>query len=138
MGGGPCYGRIIGFRAHLFVPSPPTFGGAQRVRRSRILRMLSWTTPRCGTSPEPHGSGDRPIHSGNLLLDFTLTKTMDRFIWKWTALGEFSSASAYQALLFGRSSLLGASHLWKTQAPGRVRFFGWLVLHGLCWTSDRL
>jgi hypothetical protein len=57
---------------------------------------------------------------------------------KWTASCEFSSASAYKALFFGRSSFLGASHLWKTQALGRVRFFGWLVLHGRCWTSDRL
>jgi hypothetical protein len=31
----------------------------------------------------------------DLLLDFTLTETADRFIWKWTALGEFSSASVY-------------------------------------------
>jgi hypothetical protein len=31
-----------------------------------------------------------------------------------------------------------ALHLWKTEAPGKVRFFGWLVLHGRCWTSDRL
>jgi hypothetical protein len=80
----------------------------------------------------------RYIRVWDLLLDFTLTETADRFIWKWTASGEFSSTSAYRALLFGRSSLLGASHPWKTQAPGRVRFFGWLVLHGRCWTSDRL
>jgi hypothetical protein len=78
------------------------------------------------------------IRVWGLLLDFTLTEAVDRFIWKWTASDEFSSASAYIALFFGRSSLLGASHLWKTQAPGRVRFFGWLVLHGRCWTSDRL
>jgi hypothetical protein len=74
----------------------------------------------------------------DLLLDFALTDTPDRFICKWTASGEFSSASAYRALFFGRSPRLGASHLWKTQAPGRVRFFGWLVLHGHCWTSNRL
>jgi hypothetical protein len=78
------------------------------------------------------------IRVWDLLPDFTLTETAFRFIWKWTTSGEFSSASAYRALFFGRSSLLGASHLWKTQAPGRVRFFRWLVLHGCCWTSDRL
>jgi hypothetical protein len=78
------------------------------------------------------------IRVSDLLLDFAFTETPDRFIWKWTASGEFSSASAYRALFFGGSLLLGASQLWKTQAPGRVRFFGWLVLHGSCWTSDRL
>jgi hypothetical protein len=41
-------------------------------------------------------------------------------------------------LFFGRPPLLGASQLWKTQALGRVRFFSWLVLHGHCWTSDKL
>jgi hypothetical protein len=78
------------------------------------------------------------IRVWDLLLDFTLTEAADRFIWKWAASGEFSSASAYRALFFGRSSLLGASQLWKTQTPGKVCFFKWLVLHGRCWMSERL
>jgi hypothetical protein len=51
------------------------------------------------------------IRVSDLLLDFAFTETPDRFIWKWTASGEFSSASAYRALFFGRSPLLGASQL---------------------------
>jgi hypothetical protein len=78
------------------------------------------------------------IRIWDLLLDFALTDIQDHFIWKWTASGEFSLASAYRALFFGRSLLLGASHLWKTRAPGRVHFFGCLILHGCCWTSNRL
>jgi hypothetical protein len=35
-------------------------------------------------------------------------------------------------------SLLGASYLWKVQVSGWVCFFGWLVLHGRCWTSNHL
>jgi hypothetical protein len=55
------------------------------------------------------------IRVWDLLLDFALTETPNHFIWKWTTSGEFSSASAYRALFFGRPPLLGASHLWKTQ-----------------------
>jgi hypothetical protein len=32
----------------------------------------------------------------------------------------------------------GAKELWKARAPNKCRFFVWLVLHGRCWTSDRL
>jgi hypothetical protein len=78
------------------------------------------------------------IRVWDLLLNFSLTKTPNHFIWTLTASCEFSSASAYQALFFGWPPLLGALHLKKNQAPGRVRFFGWLVLHGRYWTSDRL
>jgi hypothetical protein len=51
---------------------------------------------------------------------------------------EFSSSSAYCALFMGRTHLAGTDHIWKIQALGRCRFFGWLVLHGHCWTSNRL
>jgi hypothetical protein len=33
---------------------------------------------------------------------------------------------------------LGARQIWKTQIPGKCKSFAWLVLHGRCWTSDRL
>lgn len=62
----------------------------------------------------------------------------DRFIWKWSRLGEFSSASAYYALFRGWSPLLGAKQIWKVQALGKCCFFGWLVRNGRCWTSNRL
>jgi hypothetical protein len=78
------------------------------------------------------------IRIWDLLLNFDLTDIPDRFIWKWTASGEFSSASAYWVLFFGRSPLRGVSQLWKTKTSGRVRFFGWIVLHGHYWTSNRL
>jgi hypothetical protein len=43
------------------------------------------------------------IRVWDLLLDFTLIEAADRFIWKWTASDEFSSALAYRVLFFGRS-----------------------------------
>lgn len=51
---------------------------------------------------------------------------------------KFLSASAYRTLFMGCTEILGAHQLWKVQAPGRCRFFSWLVLHGCCWTSNRL
>jgi hypothetical protein len=52
--------------------------------------------------------------------------------------GIYSSSSAYAALFLGRVDILGARQIWKTQMPGKCKFFAWLVLHGRCWTSDRL
>jgi hypothetical protein len=37
----------------------------------------------------------------DILVDFTLSKLPNRFICKWTASGEFSSALAYRALFLG-------------------------------------
>jgi hypothetical protein len=74
----------------------------------------------------------------DFLQNIHLSDEADGFIWKWSSNGEFSSSSAYRALILGRTSLAGADRIWKVQAPGRCRFFGWLVLHGRCWTSNRL
>jgi hypothetical protein len=74
----------------------------------------------------------------DFLQNFHLSDEPDRFIWKWLSNGEFSSSSAYRALFLGRTPLAGADCIWKVQAPGRCRFFGWLVLHDRCWTSNRL
>ncbi|RLN04975.1 hypothetical protein C2845_PM13G05910 [Panicum miliaceum] len=61
----------------------------------------------------------------------------DRFIWKWTADGQFTVASAYRAFFIGQHAIPRATILQKTRAPGRVKFFLWLVLHDRCWTACR-
>jgi len=61
----------------------------------------------------------------------------DRLIWKWTGDHTFSTASAYRAFFIGQYSIPGATILKKTQAPGKCKFFGWLVLHDRCWTAAR-
>jgi hypothetical protein len=33
---------------------------------------------------------------------------------------------------------LGAKQIWKIKTPSKCRFFLWLLVHGRCWTSDRL
>jgi len=61
----------------------------------------------------------------------------DRFIWKWTADHCFTTASAYRAFFIGQHPIPGAKLLRKTKAPGRCKFFVWLVLHDRCWTNAR-
>jgi len=61
----------------------------------------------------------------------------DRFIWKWLLDGRYSASSAYRAFFSRSSSLLGAKELWQTKAPPKVKFFGWLALHGHIWTVER-
>ena len=77
-----------------------------------------------------------------LVWDITRTITLragipDRLLWKWTSDQNFSTASAYKAFFIGQSSILGSKILSKTRAPGKCKFFGWLVLHDRCWTSAR-
>jgi hypothetical protein len=67
-----------------------------------------------------------------------LSLVPDRFVWKWSPNGIYSSSSAYVALFLGRVDILGARQIWKTKMPGKCKFFAWLVLHGRCWTFDRL
>jgi len=61
----------------------------------------------------------------------------DRLIWKWTSDRVFFTASAYRAFFIGQYPIPGAKILKKTRAPGKCKFFGWLVLHDRCWTAAR-
>jgi len=63
--------------------------------------------------------------------------TPDIFRWKWTADGQFTTASAYRPFFFGQQAIPGAKELTKTRAPGRCKFFFWLAIHDRCWTGDR-
>jgi hypothetical protein len=47
----------------------------------------------------------------------------DRFAWRWSASGNYSSRSAYTAMFFGEASILGAKELWKVRAPKKCKFF---------------
>jgi hypothetical protein len=62
----------------------------------------------------------------------------DRFIWCWTASGQFSSKSAYHAMFAGESIILGVKELWKSRVLNRCRFFIRLSQLGRSRTSDRL
>jgi hypothetical protein len=62
----------------------------------------------------------------------------DRFAWKWTADGSFSSKMAYRAFFFRRTALPGVAQVWHSFAPFKVKFHAWLALRRRCWTADRL
>jgi hypothetical protein len=46
----------------------------------------------------------------------------DRFIWKWTANGEYTASSAYQAFFVGMTLLVGAMDVWRASVPPKVKF----------------
>jgi hypothetical protein len=47
----------------------------------------------------------------------------DRFIWRWTWFGQFSSKSAYMTMFVGESTILGAKELWRTLSTYQVQVF---------------
>ena len=62
---------------------------------------------------------------------------MDKICWKWTSDRVFSTASAYRSFFFGQHPVEGAKLLRKSRAPGKCKFFIWLVIHDRCWTAAR-
>ena len=61
----------------------------------------------------------------------------DRFIWRWSADGQYSVRSAYRAYFVGWTSMVGAKELWRAAVPPKVKFFFWIALHGRLWTAER-
>lgn len=61
----------------------------------------------------------------------------DRYIWKWTANGNYSASSAYRAIFYGMTSLIGAKFVWGASVPPKVKFLFWFALHGRLWTVER-
>ena len=119
--------------------APSLFSAVRlRKRRATVVEALP------GSAWARHIAG--PI-SLQLLLEFNqlcdrlqhvrLHQRPDTFHWKLTADKEYSVASAYGAMFFGSTPMLGAKLIWKTAALSKVRFFFWLVFHERCWTADR-
>ena len=61
----------------------------------------------------------------------------DRFIWRWSADGQYSVRSAYRAYFVGWTSMAGAKELWRAAVPPKVKFFFWIALHGRLWTAEQ-
>jgi hypothetical protein len=73
-----------------------------------------------------------------ILQDVVLDPVLqDRFIWRWSADGKYTTSSAYRAFFAGSESMPGAVQLWKAKVPARVKFFFWLACHGRLWTAER-
>lgn len=62
----------------------------------------------------------------------------DTHIWQFSASGIYSAKSAYEALFIGAIQFRPWERIWKSWAPGKCKFFMWLVAHDRCWTADRL
>ena len=61
----------------------------------------------------------------------------DKVCWIWTSDKVFSTSSAYLSFFVGQHPTKGAKLLHKVRAPGKCKFFIWLVLHDRCWTAHR-
>ena len=59
-------------------------------------------------------------------------------LWKHTASGQYSAASAYKAQFLGMVLSPMDKMIWKAWAPPKVKFFAWLALQDRIWTADRL
>jgi hypothetical protein len=64
--------------------------------------------------------------------------TEDTHVWCFTANGQYSAKTAYEAMFVGATEFSPWERIWKTWAPPKCRFFMWLVGRKRCWTADRL
>lgn len=87
--------------------------------------------------PGPHGVCADSHHNGSDEIVLTPNVTDDIRCW-WSASGEFTSRSAYQAFFLGQVAIHGAKELWQVKASNKCKFLVWLLLHGRVWTSERL
>jgi hypothetical protein len=56
----------------------------------------------------------------------------DQHIWKLSASGDYTASSAYKALFLGSVQFEPVERVWKSWAPGKCKFFIWLVEHNRC------
>ncbi|GJM91711.1 hypothetical protein PR202_ga08115 [Eleusine coracana subsp. coracana] len=57
------------------------------------------------------------------------TKTEDRHYWRLCTSGQYSAQSAYSHLFLGTTQFGPWKRTWRTWAPGKCKFFLWLVVH---------
>ena len=75
----------------------------------------------------------------DLLLDLTLQPEVDHaHIWQFSSSGVYSAKSAYEGFFIGAVQFGPWGRIWKSWAPGKSKFFMWLVAHNRCWTADHL
>lgn len=64
-------------------------------------------------------------------------EVQDKVCWRWTASQQYTAKSAYEMIFCDATKLAGATTLWKTWAPAKVKMFMFLALHGRTWTAER-
>lgn len=63
---------------------------------------------------------------------------LDTVSWRWTNDGIYTARSAYAIQFEGCSRVGFQAFVWKSDAPGKCKIFGWLALLGRCNTADVL
>ena len=59
----------------------------------------------------------------DLVQDIQLTAELDRMTWRWTAHGEYTTKSAYNAQFLGSYRRFNGKHIWQSQYDGKAKFF---------------
>jgi hypothetical protein len=62
----------------------------------------------------------------------------DEIIWKWTANGKYSTASAYACQFRSSMVYFPAANVWKASTEPKFKFFAWLVRHNKTLTADNM
>lgn len=58
-------------------------------------------------------------------------------MWQFSATGQYTNQSAYEALFIGATSFGPWKQIWKSWAPGKCKFFLWTAALDRIWTADR-
>jgi hypothetical protein len=61
----------------------------------------------------------------------------DQILWKGSPSGGYTARATYNMLCQGRVSWSMPKPIWRSFAPTKCKFFGWLVIRRRLWTSDR-
>lgn len=73
-----------------------------------------------------------------LLQQVQLSSQQDIIRWRWTATGEYTAKSAYEAQLQGTYSNMQGTQVWKAHAEGKIKFFVWLAIQKKVLTAGKL
>lgn len=65
-------------------------------------------------------------------------KVEDLHIWKFSITGKYSAKSAYETMFVGSTHFRPWERICKSWAPGKCKFFMWMVEYNICWTAERL
>jgi hypothetical protein len=102
-------------------------------RTERGLDQSQW---RGREARAEEGNGRGP---GLLIPCRELGNTAHSIWWGWGLTFIYIAAkSAYEGFFIGAVQFRPWERIWKSWAPGKCKFFMWLVAHNRCWTADRL
>jgi hypothetical protein len=66
------------------------------------------------------------------------TEEPEKIQWRWTADGNYTTKSAYNAQFLGSFSTFNGNSIWKAETEGKHKFFAWLLVQCKILTADKL